>query len=444
MGKTSWVLALAWAMAFVQPLTAGPQVLDQPTREAPQAKRLEIGSQTPVREVMPPYPRELSEAGVSGEVVICAIIDDKGNVNDRSCFIVRPLHPVLDRLVLEAVRQWKFKPYLYQGQPIPIPTFISVVFKSRTDGPGMPESEIRAPVEEALAEPLRNVLDRAAGYSEKLKAAALFYTCHEKTSELSRQVGEEETYVNCWVTAEQYVASARYRFPMLKGSTKATYVSDYQLVGNDGNIKERRWLLEEDGKRVAREAGLEKVPPLGAVLPILMPDRLLSREAQRSYSYTLGREDTVRGMKSYIIEINPRSGRKGDVKKGTIWVDKRDFRVLKIEVETRSLPGCEKILEECSENYLTPHFLFRHYYSIERHGLLFPDRSEIRVEYTGLVNPPKDTKLRIDLRYEKYRFFTVETDYEIIKRGLKASPTARLGAGIQSSYRGKSSVMGRR
>lgn len=56
-----------------------------------------------------------------------------------------------------------------------------------------------------------------------------------------------------------------------------------------------------------------------------------------------------------------------------------------------------------------------HFYRVEKNGILFPSLSEIRVEYTGLVRPQKDTKAKIEIHYENYRFFTVETENKIIR-----------------------------
>ncbi len=433
--KKHHVLSFALASTFVISLAAGSVILGKTGRTVPQDKKFEVGAPTPVKTVMPLYPPELEEDGVSGEVVICTVIDDEGRVSDV-CFVVRPLHPELDRLSLKAVKQWKFKPYLYQGQPIPIPTYISIVFKAKEGSPGGAGVKVQGPSEEAGPEnppagPLRNILNRAAEYCERLRGEALFYTCQEKTSESARKINEVEMSFN-YLVLEQYVASARHLYPVLEGTLKAAYVNDYQLVVDEGRIKERRLLLEENGKRMRPETAVRKAPPLGDVLPILVPIQLLGREAQDSHSYTLTREETVRGTRSYVIEVKPRPGRKSNMKKATVWVDEGNYRILKAELESDAMPGYQWIDEECSQHYLTPHFRSRHSYEVEKDGILFPSRSEIRVEYTGLVYPPRDTKLRLHIRYEKYHFFTVETDHEIIRRELESSGTAGSEAKISS------------
>lgn len=42
--------------------------------------------------------------------------------------IVRSDHPMLDRAALEAVSQWRFKPYILNREPIEVDTEITVNF----------------------------------------------------------------------------------------------------------------------------------------------------------------------------------------------------------------------------------------------------------------------------------------------------------------------------
>lgn len=45
----------------------------------------------------------------------------------------------------------------------------------------------------------------------------------------------------------------------------------------------------------------------------------------------------------------------------------------------------------------------------------FQAGQRILLEYTGLVRPKKDTKAKAEIKYENYRFFTVETEHKIVK-----------------------------
>ncbi len=65
---------------------------------------------------MPPvYPPEVKAAGVQGTVVMRAIISKTGDVAQLHV-VSRPGE--LTGSALDAVRQWKYKPYLLNGEPV--------------------------------------------------------------------------------------------------------------------------------------------------------------------------------------------------------------------------------------------------------------------------------------------------------------------------------------
>jgi hypothetical protein len=281
-------------------------------------------------------------------------------------------------------------------------------------GAGIGENEKAAGEAEPPNDELRTILDSCAEYCRKLSGAALFYICQEKIRESVKNVEEEETAFN-WYVLENYVASAKYIYPVLRGTEKNVYVNDYQLINKDGKIEERRTLLEENGKKVNAENVPQRAKRPYSLQPIFVPVRLLSREQWPQFSYKMADEEKVMGRKTWLIEVKRRRRRGGDITGGKIWVDKSNFRILKAEVVSALPTGGEQILEECSRYYLTPHFTATHFYEVEKNGVLFPSRSEILLEYTGLVRPNRDTKAKAEIKYEKYRFFTVETEHKIIK-----------------------------
>jgi hypothetical protein len=55
-------------------------------------------------------------------------------------------------------------------------------------------------------------------------------------------------------------------------------------------------------------------------------------------------------------------------------------------------------------------------YGVEKKGILFPSRSKISLDYTGLgMTNKRETKEKLNIQYDHYRFFTVDTNYRIIK-----------------------------
>ena len=62
----------------------------------------------------PVYPGVAISAGIEGMVILEAIVDEEGRVEDLK---VLRSNGVLDRPALEAVRQWRYSPVLLNGRP---------------------------------------------------------------------------------------------------------------------------------------------------------------------------------------------------------------------------------------------------------------------------------------------------------------------------------------
>ncbi len=78
-----------------------------------------------VRDVKPIYPPIAQAAGVTGVVIIQAVIDTSGNV--YSATVLRG-QPLLDQAALDAVSGWQFQPTLLNGVPTPLVMTVTVNF----------------------------------------------------------------------------------------------------------------------------------------------------------------------------------------------------------------------------------------------------------------------------------------------------------------------------
>lgn len=79
-----------------------------------------------INKVSPSYPQLARQARIQGTVVLQALIDKNGDVRDLSLVSG---HPMLAPAAIEAVKQWKYKPYLLEGQPVAVETQIVVNFQ---------------------------------------------------------------------------------------------------------------------------------------------------------------------------------------------------------------------------------------------------------------------------------------------------------------------------
>ncbi len=76
--------------------------------------------------VEPVYPRIATLSGIQGQVKLHAIIARDGSVQSLN---VISGHPLLAAAALDAVRQWRYRPYLLNGEPVEVETFITVNFR---------------------------------------------------------------------------------------------------------------------------------------------------------------------------------------------------------------------------------------------------------------------------------------------------------------------------
>ncbi len=79
-----------------------------------------------VRQVQPRYTENARRAGVQGVVILEAIIDEQGNVDNVR--ILRGLPMGLDREAVAAVQQWKFRPATMASKPVKVYFTLTVNF----------------------------------------------------------------------------------------------------------------------------------------------------------------------------------------------------------------------------------------------------------------------------------------------------------------------------
>ena len=79
-----------------------------------------------IKRVQPEYPAQARQMRVEGKVELQANISKTGSIT-----AVKQLSGdgILGRAAIDAVRQWKYKPYYLNGEPIEIQTQITVNFK---------------------------------------------------------------------------------------------------------------------------------------------------------------------------------------------------------------------------------------------------------------------------------------------------------------------------
>jgi periplasmic protein TonB len=96
---------------------------------APTPKRVRVPARVAeanlVYDVAPKYPPEAGHARIEGTVVLLAVIGKDGTVEDVR---VESGLPVLAQAAIEAVKQWRYRPYLLNGEPVEVNSQITINF----------------------------------------------------------------------------------------------------------------------------------------------------------------------------------------------------------------------------------------------------------------------------------------------------------------------------
>ncbi len=88
-------------------------------------RRSHISEGELVRKILPAYPPLARTARIQGQVLLEAVISKEGSIENLK---VLAGHPMLVSAAIEAVRQWRYRPYILNNEPVEVETQITVNF----------------------------------------------------------------------------------------------------------------------------------------------------------------------------------------------------------------------------------------------------------------------------------------------------------------------------
>jgi len=116
-----WHWQQGWAELEAQ-LPAKQTVPAQPQLKVP----ADIMERRVTYRVMPQYPEPARQAGVQGTVLLDTFVNAEGAVTQVK-LVSGPA--ALSQAALDAVRWWRYDPYLVNGRPVPVETTVAVNFR---------------------------------------------------------------------------------------------------------------------------------------------------------------------------------------------------------------------------------------------------------------------------------------------------------------------------
>ena len=106
----------------------GTAEITPPPKPAPRGHPLQISSMLAgslIHRVQPQYPPLARSVRVQGSVVLAAVIGKEGAIENLRLISG---HPMLVPAAIEAVRQWRYRPYILNGEAVEVETQITVNF----------------------------------------------------------------------------------------------------------------------------------------------------------------------------------------------------------------------------------------------------------------------------------------------------------------------------
>jgi periplasmic protein TonB len=79
-----------------------------------------------IQKIEPQYPKLAQAARIQGQVMLTAIISKTGEIQN---LVLISGHPLLVPAAMEAVKKWRYRPYLLNGEPVEVETTITVNFE---------------------------------------------------------------------------------------------------------------------------------------------------------------------------------------------------------------------------------------------------------------------------------------------------------------------------
>jgi len=115
--------ALAWHVNFNPGMAAGPGMM----ADAPKLIHVksDVMQGNLIHQVRPVYPPDAKTARIEGTVVLQATIGKDGAIDH---LVVKEGPKELQHSAMDAVKQWRYKPYLLNGDPVEVETTINVTY----------------------------------------------------------------------------------------------------------------------------------------------------------------------------------------------------------------------------------------------------------------------------------------------------------------------------
>jgi hypothetical protein len=252
---------------------------------------------------------------------------------------------------------------------------------------------------------LKKILETAGSYCEKLKTMALNFICHENIKEKTYEFAKTILFRLSTDKPRRFLALDDLRTAK---TIKNSYINDYQMIKKGDDFKEKRDLLEENSKKRNKKDVELQTLRMSAKCLVFGPVGFLSKSWQPHFQYEIVGAETIHKKKAVVIRAVPREITEENYCFGRIWLDESDSSILQIEWEPQSITNFRETVET-SIGELKRKIAWTVTYDVVKNGVRFPGGQSIKEIY--ITRSGKEhVKYEAEYTYDKYKFFTVETE----------------------------------
>jgi len=260
---------------------------------------------------------------------------------------------------------------------------------------------------------LPEILKATGEYCELVKRMAFDFVCLER-------IREQENFFTRGSGASRSTPDA---LKVTKAKTR-TFIYEYQIIKVKEDIREKRNLMEEDGRKRYQENADLPTLKFSARNLVYGPVGFFSRTWQPYFSYEILGEEEVGGKRAIVVRAVPSTEREENNNHGRVWVDASNYRILRLELEPQ-IPQSSEVDIETKNAEEAAMLLGRHGsstnvkfhrrltwtidFGVEKKGALFPSRQTIREWYVSDMGF-RIVKREVTFDYTDYKYFTVEVD----------------------------------
>ncbi|OGD21331.1 MAG: hypothetical protein A2W03_03820 [Candidatus Aminicenantes bacterium RBG_16_63_16] len=263
------------------------------------------------------------------------------------------------------------------------------------------------------------ILRSAREYCGKLERAALDFICVEEVEEKLDLRRDDRKALERAAAIRDALRPGDIRGLLSRMEIRRNpkfdniYLYDYQFVRREGQIEEKRELLEKNGKRVAPGTPRQQLGAFNFADILLAPIQLLDARFEEYYSYRLLAKETYGDAEAWVLEVLPKLAGARYLG-GKLWLRTDDASVLRIEWDPATFGHYERIQARAEAYKSAPEVRSYSEFGVEKNGLRFPSADFTEEAYRG-ANGNLFVRARTSVTYRDHKFFTVETSSTLKK-----------------------------